>query len=340
MTHLYTPKSSPSLTWTSKMNPPSKTVPSSRNITSQWVSKALSNTRNQLTPPAIENITISELIAMDNTYLPRIAHRQHLLRTQYNSVLACNPISTPAVLELYAWLTTTYLPTRFPTLYTLHPTTLLNRLTNAHIPLRPASAPAALETLCANIDTDFLILLPSSDPKDEGRYRLQAFITCFPSGFHTRKKLGLLLAEIHGPVPGYKAKLERSMDRFFAALPVGRVVRRLNWSVTTGRDLYCPEGNHLYGEDGAEAGQEEEVVDLQNTVMRSERQTLHRLPETRALVFAFKTYQYELSEVKEEGNGEALAQAIEGLGEGNVPGMRIYKKSVVWGDKVTEYLRS
>ena len=53
-------------------------------------------------------------------------------------------------------------------------------------------------------------------------------MTCFPNGFDTRLKLGLKLREIHDPVPGYAEKLERSMDRFFERLEVGKVVRRVN----------------------------------------------------------------------------------------------------------------
>jgi hypothetical protein len=67
---------------------------------------------------------------------------------------------------------------------------------------------------------------------------------------------------------------------------------------------------------------------------------LHRLPETKALVFSFKTYLYPRSEIKEQGLGEELAQAIDGLKEGSVPAMHFYKRGVVWGEAVKEYLRS
>ena len=67
---------------------------------------------------------------------------------------------------------------------------------------------------------------------------------------------------------------------------------------------------------------------------------LHRLPETKALVFSFKTYLYPLKDIKEEGIGEELAQAIDGLKEGSVPAMHFYKRGVVWGEAVKAYLRS
>ena len=67
---------------------------------------------------------------------------------------------------------------------------------------------------------------------------------------------------------------------------------------------------------------------------------LHRLPQTKALVFSFKTYLYPLKEIKEEGLGDELAKAIDGLKEGSVPAMHFYKRGVVWGEVVKKYLRS
>jgi len=83
----------------------------------------------------------------------------------------------------------------------------------------------------------------------------------------------------------------------------------------------------------------EEEIDLDKTVVRCERQTLHRLPKTGALVFAFKTYQYPLRELRDEGSGEVLAEAIDGLGLGSAPGITIYKRQVIWGDKVKAFLK-
>jgi hypothetical protein len=57
------------------------------------------------------------------------------------------------------------------------------------------------------------------------------------------------------------------------------------------------------------------------------------------VVFAFKTYQYPMREVRDEGSGEALCEAIDGMATGSVPGMTVYKKQVVWGEKVKAFLR-
>lgn len=276
---------------------------------------------------------------MDNTYASRIALRRSLISERSEDVLAVNPIIEPSVLEFYTWMTKTYLPTRFPTLFTLSPSTnsLKSLLTGEELPLVPAGAKQALEIIGQNVDDDFLFLLPTAE---EGKYRLEGFITCFPSGFNTLQKLGMSLRDIHGPVPGYAQKLEKSMDRFFAALPVGRIVRRANWSITTHSRLFCLSGNHTSPEEAERLAKKEREDEwrVEDAVLRCERQTLHRLPGTKALIFGFKTYQYPLTNVKEEGSGEELAAAIRGLGTGSTPDMRVYKSAVVWGDKIMAFL--
>lgn len=49
---------------------------------------------------------------------------------------------------------------------------------------------------------------------------------------------------------------------------------------------------------------------------------------------------YPVREIKEEGLGSELADAIEGLKAGNAPDMAVYKSSVRWGPPVCAYLRS
>ena len=227
---------------------------------------------------------------MDKTYRKRLRLRSRLIQSEHKEVIACNSKADPAVFEMYEWLTTVYLPQRFPSIFTPIGAFLRNNVTGDLLPMQPLSATNALEIMASNIDDEFLFLLPSSNPSDGGKYRLEAFVNCFPSGFNTRSKLNLLLADVHLPVPGYKQKLEKSMDRFFASMPEGKIVKRFNWSINTNGELFCLEGNHM-SEAELEAllkKEAEEEIDLNKTVLRCERQTLHRLPKSKALVFAFK----------------------------------------------------
>lgn len=283
---------------------------------------------------------------MDRTYLDRVLLRRNIMSQYTEATRACNNTANAAVLEFHAWIFKTYLPCRFPTMFNTGrdmPATT-NLVTNETIMWAQTDPMIALHDLSSHVDTDFLFLLPSS-ATCEGQpvYHLEAFATCFPSGFSTRSKLSKPLAEIHKPVPGYATKLERSMDRYFAKIPVGQIVKRANFSITTNDDLFVEAGTHLYDENDPRMRQmidkERQEVVIERCRLRVERQTLHRLPITKALVFAFKTYQYRLEDVKAEGNGPALADAIEGLAKGSVREMHFYKRAVVWGDTVIQYLR-
>lgn len=159
-----------------------------------------------------------------------MALRKSIIASHPDIALQAAPEAIPAVNELYTWLTSTYLPTRYPNTYTLSlqdsPSNLINNATGTFIPLTPPPDPReALELLGENIDQDFLILLKDNK---SGQYSLQAYATCFPSGFNTKEKFGMRLSEIHGPVPRYGEKLEKSMDRFFDRLEVGKLVGRVN----------------------------------------------------------------------------------------------------------------
>ncbi|EEH19998.2 hypothetical protein PABG_02257 [Paracoccidioides brasiliensis Pb03] len=291
-----------------------------------------------------------------------------------------DPRIRKAVEELYRYIMGIYLPGRYPQMFKLAPTefetgpTLMvrNLITRELLPIQISptrSTRSILETLIKSVDEDMLILLPEQNSDDEAvdshkggnskhekkdidsddssagrsvpvKYVLQAYATCFPSGFDTRKKLGKVLADIHEPVPGYKEKLEKSMDRFFHKLEPGKYVKRVNWSVTTGAELFAPFGGiHAVEGEGITPIKLEEL-DVDNTFLRCERQTLYRLPQSKALVFSFHTYRYPIQEIKHEGSGEDLVTAIDGVEEGSMPQMAGYKRIQAWGDAVKEFLRS
>ncbi|OGE48112.1 hypothetical protein PENARI_c032G02979 [Penicillium arizonense] len=305
---------------------------------------------------AIENLDPSELIPMDKTYKDRLALRKSILNQHHDIVVAVNdkpqtqdPRTHTAVSELYTFILGKYLPTRYPSMFKLRSSNsnplLENLVTGAiHPTTLSQSTPTieALEILTQTVDEEFLILLPELSPEsnEQPKYILQAYAACFPSGFNTREKLGLRLADIHKPVPGYKEKIERSMDRFFARIEVGRFVRRVNWSVTIATDLFAAFGGTHAVVGKKEAAIEPGKLNVDETVLRCERQTLHRMPVSEALVFAFHTYTYPIRQIRDEGLGEDMAVAVDGLRKGNVPEMHIYKKGDVWGEALKEYLRS
>jgi len=209
---------------------------------------------------ALENLDPSELILMDKTYKERILYRRKILKEHHETVIAMHDESDPraiaAVKEFYRYIMSTYLPVRYPTVFRLHETAfetgkaymLENLVFNELYPSEVTeltSPMRALEILYKTVDEDYLILLPDKSDGDDtkdAKYRLVAYETCYPAGFNPRQKLGKLLADIHDPVPGYHEKLEKSMDRHFASIAVGKYVKRVNWSISTNTELFAAFG--------------------------------------------------------------------------------------------------
>ncbi|EPS41588.1 hypothetical protein H072_4522 [Dactylellina haptotyla CBS 200.50] len=282
----------------------------------------------------IEKCVPNDLFLLDSSYPDRIALRKQLT-SQYSTItLGASPLATDAIQELYTYLISHHMPSRFPHLFTVdtEKSSFTNHVSGDTHPLEPPGPSlAALKILASTVEEDILIL--QRDPQEE-IYRLRAFIACFPNGFDSSQKMNLPLREIHEPVPMFKEKLAPSMDRFFNKLEVGKWVKRFNWTISTHNKLFLPTENHVY--EGEEIPDELESVDLETTYLRVERQVLFRLPVSKAMIFFVRTYLTPLKAVKAEGQGEALATAIEGMPEK----LAFYKRRGVWGKAVTVALRA
>lgn len=233
---------------------------------------------------------------MDKTYESRLALRKKLLDDHHDVVIGVysdkDTRVREAVRELYAFVLGWYLPRRYPGMFRVVACSggkgngndkteggegegremLENLVTGDVWPTEldgREPVERGLEMLCRVVDEDFLILLPdlsssssNHNTNQEPKYILTAYTTCFPSGFNPRHKLGLRLADIHAPVPGYRTKLEKSMDRFFAKLEVGKVVGRVNWSVTAGTGLFAAFGGTHARQGEEEEGEAEEMREM------------------------------------------------------------------------------
>lgn len=125
---------------------------------------------------------------MDKNYLERITLRRKIMHDHGEIVLAASPVVKQAVQEFHAFLLRRYLPSRFPRMFELVGDEFLyNKVTDELNSLTPPDSPMeALRVIGGLIDDDCLFLLPSDD--GDG-YALKGFVTCFPNGFDTSKKI-------------------------------------------------------------------------------------------------------------------------------------------------------
>lgn len=136
----------------------------------------------------------------------------------------------------------------------------------------------------------------------DGAPHLDAASLCFPSYWRLRDKLGQPLAAVHGPVAHYAEELADRVDRFLARLRTDHPVWRRNWSIHDDPAYFLPAptpARHVDPPDGL--------------WVRSERQTLRRLPGTGAVLFTIRTQQAPLAVLAERPDvAHRMAASIAG----------------------------
>ena len=107
---------------------------------------------------------------------------------------------------------------------------------------------------------------------------LTGAILCFPASWTLAEKLGRPMTGIHAPVAPYTPDIAKRVQRMFDAIRPEQPLQRWNALIYDDPTLHQPrpEGQHR-------------PRPASRTYLRSERQCLLRLPQTRAVVFAIHT---------------------------------------------------
>ncbi|KAL8934483.1 MAG: hypothetical protein Q9211_005206 [Gyalolechia sp. 1 TL-2023] len=279
-----------------------------------------------------------EWIKIDHNYLKHISYRKFLLETEQQYCIGSNPRSRLAIEELYEAIMINHLPKRFPNMFSLKGDIFTNHVTNCKymIETRRLDDTYMLRVLAENVEEDFYFMCPDED----GEYRLHAFSSCFPQGILGPSKMGLSVREIHQPVPGYESRLGNGVDKHFKRMKPGVFVGRLNWSIQTdGDELFRPLAKNTGDPDVpdsiANAIVQRDILDINKTYLRCEHHTLTCLPKTKTVMFCVRSYLTPIQQIKDEGNGHALADACDSMPEK----FGAYKRRPVWGDQLCGWLR-
>lgn len=151
----------------------------------------------------------------------------------------------------------------------------------------PTDSPvrSELANLAVSIQEDVLFMV-----RNEEHWYLAGGVLLFPDQWALPDKIGLSIADVHGPTNGYDELLAAKVDHFFDRLTVGRVVGRRNWFVHDAPTHFLPSHiDHLPVMNPA---------DVAGLWVRSERQTLRRLERTGAIIFTVKTQFAPFAQVK------------------------------------------
>ena len=160
---------------------------------------------------------------------------------------------------------------------------------------------------------------------DEDVYRLIGAAVAWPSDWHPKDKIGLPLRALHAPIAGYEEHLATGVDRFMDTLKAGAIYGRCNWFIApTGANRWLAAGSpmeefaHVTPDNAGEA-----------LFVRSERQTLRRLPETGSILFTIGIYVQPLGKLGRD-NIMTLSDAVQTLiaGEGDRRGAPRYANAL------------
>ena len=159
------------------------------------------------------------------------------------------------------------------------------------IVLRPVSVQFAVDrgapliTLGRLIQEDICLMEAGPDG-----HILTGALLCFPAFWTLSEKIGRPLVRIHEPVSEYDDGTARRVQRLFDGIQVGRPMTRANAHLNETADLFTPRRENEPPRTIGEAP----------PFLRSERQTLTRLPKSNAVVFAIHTYTVRVEDLTEE----------------------------------------
>ncbi len=220
--------------------------------------------------PGIAPLEIADWLVTDEAFAAQMRLRARLLATRREEVLRLAESARPAAGEL---LETVLGLLRGRAGYRVG-TGEVVRPDGARVPVDPADPLATLGNL---VQEDFCLL--QKDPAS-GQHVLCGAVLCFPAGWSLAEKFGRPLTRIHAPVAEYDGQMARRVQRLFDAIRPEQPLWRANALDYHDPSLFAPRRE-------ADPRQRPEGI---APYLRSERQCLLRLPESRAVVFSIHTW--------------------------------------------------
>lgn len=214
--------------------------------------------------PGIQPTTLGQWLHQDDAFAGQMQRREELLSERRNEVLMLDPQAEPAARELLNLVLAQVYPSAGATVVRSDGVTV------------SVEEDRPLDTLCRLVQEDFCIL-----QKHGGEHVLTGAILCFPASWRLSEKFMRPLIGIHVPVESYDENIAKRVQRLFDGIQPGRPLWRFNALWYEDPELFQPRSAHAPRENRDRR---------KNSFLRSERQTLLRLPETNAVVFSIHTY--------------------------------------------------
>jgi len=214
--------------------------------------------------PGIKPLAVEDWLIRDEAFAGQMAYRDRLLAERRDAVLAMDADARPAADELLQMV----LELAYP-----GAGAMVERPDGISVPIDRADPMGTLGRL---VQEDLCLL-----EKRGEEHVLTAAVLCFPASWMLSEKFQRPLTAIHVPVEEYDAGIAARVQRLFDGVQPGRPLWRFNALWYADPDLHQPRSAF---DRRPERGR------LAARYLRSERQTVLRLPETRAVVFSIHTY--------------------------------------------------
>lgn len=269
-------------------------------------------------------LDLKDWIEPDPNMAADLAEKERLLAERYDEIVNVRPEAEHGSQEVLELLVE-HLPARFPSLYQRTGDALYNAVTGQC--WNPAGSDLHPLDLAGRLVQEDLCLM-KKDP-DSDVYRLVGASLCFPTRWSLAEKIGKSLAMIHAPTPGYKERLDSTMNRYFVRMR--KPVWRLNWGLVDDPTLFQPTG-HSRGGFNPDITADNAGEKLW---LRMERQTLRRLPRSQDIVFTIRIYVKPLNYLRSHPErAAAMARALRGMPDS----WRLYKSLPAFYDSVLGWL--
>lgn len=234
--------------------------------------------------PGILPLDMADWLRVDDAYAAQMALRGRLLAERAAEVVGETPQAAAAVAELYDFVLDR-LPEGFD-----RAGDVVTRPDGVRVPL---DSGRKLWTLGHLVQEDLCLM----EEDGAGEHLLSAAVLCFPAGWTLAEKLGRPMMRIHLPVAKYTEDVGKRVQRLMDAVRVETPLWRAN-----AHHSRAPLFNPL-----REDAPKDMVEQGDMPFIRSERQCLIRLPQSRAVLFSIHTYLVARRDLT-EAQAKALAE--------------------------------
>lgn len=281
----------------------------------------------------LRTIPRDEWIELDNHYPKYHADKAERIAERGEKCVRTDAEAFPAAVELLEELAN-YVSARYPSLYTRTAVGVDNLWSGESFNIVERPLKEDPMAMCARlIQDDLAVLLEQPD----GTYRLLAGAILLAGFWRLSDKFGMSLSDIHtsGDVPAFREKLEKGMMKFFQRMKPDTLHGRNNYFIQVDD---CLPWSHSIGSEDAKVvswSTAEKDKIIENHFFRSERQSLRRLPRSKAIVFTIRTYFLPITQIAQEDYVPGrLASAVRSWGEN----VSIYKGKEKYQNVLLEYL--